>query len=54
MVEIVSGGYWEVDDMVCGVCEGEYSGRREDGMLLVLVVVQVKFNGWQSKRPKSM
>jgi hypothetical protein len=53
MVETVSGGYWEVDDMVCGVCEGEYSGRREDGML-VLVVVQVKFNGWQSKRPKSM
>jgi hypothetical protein len=26
MVEIVSGGYWEVDDMVCGVCEGECSG----------------------------
>jgi hypothetical protein len=32
MVETVSGGYWEVDDMVCGVCEGECSGRREDGM----------------------
>jgi hypothetical protein len=31
---------------VCGVCEGECSGRREDGMLLVPVVVQVKFNGW--------
>jgi hypothetical protein len=40
--------------MVCGVCVGEYRGRREDGMLLVPVVVQVKFNGWQSKRPKSM
>jgi hypothetical protein len=45
MVETVSGGYWEVDDMVCGVYVGEYRGRREDGMLLVPVVVQVKFNG---------